>query len=86
MEKPSETQKPKGDKFAGMVVVFTGIRSPNMEQAIIDGGGIIGSAVSGKTTLIIAKDPSESSSKLNKARETGIQIMGIDDFAKQYSL
>ena len=57
-----------------------------MEKAIVDGGGIIGSAVSGKTTLIIAKDPNESSSKLNKARETGIPIMGIDDFAKQYSL
>ena len=86
LEKPSEKQKPKGNKFAGMVVVFTGIRSPDIAQAIIDGGGVIGSAVSGKTTLIIAKDPNESSSKLNKARETGIPIMGIDDFSKQYAL
>jgi DNA ligase (NAD+) len=86
LEKPSEKQKPKGDKFAGMVVVFTGVRNADMEKAIVDGGGVIGSGVSGKTTLIIAKDPSESSSKLNKARETGIPIMGIDAFAKQYSL
>lgn len=86
LEKPSEKQKPKGDKFAGMVVVFTGVRNADMEKVIVDGGGVIGSAVSGKTTLIIAKDPSESSSKLNKARETGIPIMGIDAFAKQYSL
>ena len=86
LEKTSEKQKPKGDKFAGMVVVFTGVRNADMEKAIVDGGGVVGSGVSGKTTLIIAKDPSESSSKLNKARETGIQIMGIDDFAKQYSL
>ena len=86
LEKPSEQQKPKGDKFAGMVVVFTGVRNADMETAIVDGGGVIGSGVSGKTTLIIAKDPSESSSKLNKARETGIPIMGIDSFAKQYSL
>ena len=86
LEKPSEKQKPKGDKFAGMVVVFTGLRNADMEKAIVDGGGVIGSGVSGKTTLIIAKDPSESSSKLNKARETGISIMGIDAFAKQYSL
>ena len=86
LEKPSEKQKPKGDKFAGMVVVFTGVRNADMEKAIVDGGGVIGSGVSGKTTLIIAKDPSESSSKLNKARETGIPIMGIDSFTKQYSL
>ena len=86
LEKTSEKQKPKGDKFAGMVVVFTGVRNADMEKAIVDGGGVIGSGVSGKTTLIIAKDPSESSSKLNKARETGIPIMSIDAFAKQYSL
>ena len=44
----------------------------------------MGSSISGKTTLLIAKDPTENSSKLKKARDLGIQIMGYDEFAKQY--
>ena len=73
-------------KFAGMVAVFTGVRNADMEQAIIAGGGSIGSAISGKTTIIIAKDPQESSSKLKKARELGIQIVGIDEFTRVHGL
>lgn len=73
-------------KFAGMVAVFTGVRNAEMEQAIVAGGGSIGSAISGKTTIIIAKDPQDSSSKLKKAREQGIQIMGIDEFKTAHGL
>jgi DNA ligase (NAD+) len=76
----------EGNKFAGMIVVFTGIRNADMEKAIVAGGGTIGSAISGKTTMVVAKDASESSSKLNSAREKGIPIMNIDDFGKKYGL
>jgi NAD-dependent DNA ligase len=75
---------PKGNKFAGMVVVFTGVRNADIEREIISNGGSIGSTISGKTTLLVAKDPSENSSKLQKARDLGIQILGYTDFAKQY--
>jgi len=73
---------PKGNKFAGMIAVFTGVRNADMEKKIVDGGGVIGSAISGKTTIVIAKDTSENSSKINKAREMGIKIVNIDDFSK----
>jgi len=72
------------NKFAGMLVVFTGIRNVNMEKAIVEGGGTIGSSITGKTTLVVAKDASESTGKLNTAREKGIPIMNIDDFGKKY--
>lgn len=75
---------PKGDKFAGMIAVFTGIRNANMEKKIIDGGGLIGSTISNKTTILIAKNPDENSSKLNKAREIGIEIINISEFEKKY--
>jgi NAD-dependent DNA ligase len=75
---------PKGNKFAGMVVVFTGIRNEKIEREITSNGGSIGSCISGKTTLLVAKDPSENSSKLNKARDLGIQIIGYEGFVKQY--
>jgi NAD-dependent DNA ligase len=71
-------------KFANMSIVFTGVRNAEMEDAITNGGGKIGSGITGKTTLVVAKDINESSSKLNTAREKGIQIMSIDDFAKKY--
>ena len=74
----------KGNKFAGMVAVFTGVRNTDLEKQITDGGGTIGSSISGKTTILIAKDPSENSSKLNKARELGIEIINIDNFIKKY--
>ena len=74
----------KGNKFAGMVAVFTGVRNADLEKQIVDGGGTIGSSISGKTTILIAKDPSENSSKLNKARELGIEIINIDNFIKKY--
>ena len=80
------TPSSKEHNFTGMVVVFTGIRNAAIESAITAGGGVIGSAISGKTTLIIAKDASESTSKLNKARDIGIKIMNIEDFAKSYKL
>ena len=74
------------NKFAGMVVVFTGVRNVDMEKSIIDGGGTIGSGITGKTTLVIAKDITENSGKIKTAREKHIQLMNIDDFGKKYNL
>ena len=85
IESTNPTDIPKGNKFAGMVVVFTGVRNSEMESEITTNGGTVGSSISGKTNLLVAKDPTENSSKITKASELGIQIMGYTDFAKQYS-
>ena len=69
-------------RFAGMVVVFTGVRNTDMEEMIINAGGVIGSGVSGKTTLVIAKDITENTGKIKTAREKGIQVMNIVEFGK----
>ena len=69
-------------KFAGMVVVFTGVRNTDMEDMITNGGGVIGSGVTGKTTLVVAKDTSENTGKIKTAREKGIKVMNIEDFGK----
>ena len=78
----TKTDSKSANKFAGMLVVFTGIRNVDMENLIVDGGGVIGSGVTGKTTLVIAKDITENSGKIKTARDKGIQLMNIDDFAK----
>lgn len=80
----AKNDTPKENNFAGMIAVFTGVRNADMEKRIVDGGGSIGSSVSGKTTVVIAKDPSENSSKLNKAREMGIEVISVADFEKKY--
>jgi len=69
-------------KFAGMNVVFTGIRNTDMEEIITNGGGVIGSGVTSKTTLVVAKDTSENTGKIKTAREKGIQVMNIEEFSK----
>jgi NAD-dependent DNA ligase len=73
---------PKGNKYAGAVIVFTGVRDTALEKEIESQGGKIGSGVTGKTTLLVAKDISENSSKINKANELGIQIVSYDNFVK----
>jgi DNA ligase (NAD+) len=60
---------PIGEKMKGQQVVFTGVRSAEMEQLIVSQGGVIGSGVSSKTTIVCAKDPNDSSGKIKKARE-----------------
>ena len=84
-DKTNKTNKTKtSNKLTGMIAVFTGIRNSELEEKIISNGGIIGSSITGKTTIIIAKNPNDNSSKLNKARETGIEIINITDFEKKY--
>ena len=73
---------PKGNMFAGAVVVFTGIRNAELEKMIETQGGKVASSVSSKTTLLVAKDVGESSSKIEKAKELGVQIIAFDDFVK----
>lgn len=65
---------------AGMSVCFSGIRDASLESVITTQGGTIASGVSKKTTHLIVKDPSGSSSKITKAKGLGIPILSIEDF------
>lgn len=65
---------------AGMSVCFSGIRDASLESVITTQGGAIASGVSKKTTHLIVKDPSGSSSKITKAKGLGIPILSIEDF------
>lgn len=69
--------KPTG-KFTGTSVVFTGFRSKDLEKAIEAKGGTIGSGVSSKTTYLVVADPSSTSGKAQKARDLGVQVIGVD--------
>ena len=67
--KPSES---KG------VVIFTGFRSNELEDRLEKAGWKVGNSVSSKTSYVIAANPDEPSSKIQKARELNIPILGRD--------
>jgi DNA ligase (NAD+) len=67
------------DKLNGIVIVFTGVRDKGLEEKITMNGGLIGGSVSDKTTYLVAKDPSSNSSKLTKAREIGVKVIGLNE-------
>ena len=67
-------------RYAGQVVVFTGIRNKTWEAAIVAQGGEVSNTVGKKTTLVVAKNPEEESGKLKKARDLGVKIIGMSDF------
>lgn len=73
-EKTNKTKKVKKDIFEDMIIVFTGFRDKDLEKFITDNGGKVTTSVSKKTTLIIRGDD-ESSSKIEKGKELGIEIV-----------
>lgn len=71
-------------KLTGHKVCFTGFRDKVLQNNVELLGGSMQSAVSSKTTILVASNPNSSSGKMKKAREIeGIQIFSIDDF-KEY--
>lgn len=76
-------EKPTG-VFVGQTIVITGFRDSNIESLITLNGGKVGSSVSSKTNLVVAKDISNVSGKLLKAQQMGVKIISLVDF--QYIL
>ena len=79
---PSVREKPSEGAFAGEYVVLTGSLScmprPEAQARIEALGGTAQSAVTGKTTLVVAGE--SAGSKLKKAQEKGIRIIGEAEF------
>lgn len=69
-----------GGSMMNQFVVFTGFRNSELEQQVVDQGGTMQSGVSKKTTIVVAADPHENSTKLKKARDAGIKIMSLVEF------
>ena len=81
--KPNPT-KPTLTSLTSLIVVFTGIRDKELEKEIEERGGKVASAVSGKTKVVVAKDPSEETSKVKAAKELGIPVVDIETFKKEF--
>jgi len=66
----------------GLVVVFTGIRVKELEEEIEARNGKVGSSVSSKTKILVAKDPSEETGKVKTAKELKIPVLTVEEFRK----
>ena len=64
------------------VIVFTGFRNKDWEKAIVEYGGKVGTGVTDKTTMIVVKDASSDSKKIQDARDKGIKILTTQQFEK----
>jgi len=81
---PAPEQVEEGGFFAGKTVVLTGAlarRSRDEAKAEIERrGGKVAGSVSRKTHLVVAGE--ESGSKLEKARELGVRVVGEEEFER----
>ena len=73
-----------GDKCKGINVVFTGIRSAEMEDVIRQNGGKVLSSFTKDCNLVIAKDPLGNSGKLQKAKEKGVEVISLEEAFERY--
>lgn len=62
--------------------VCRGFRDNDLEEFIQQNGGNIVSGVSKKTTHLVVKDKSATSSKISKAQLLEIPILSIEEFSK----
>ena len=72
--------------FQGVSFLFTGVRSKPTEDFIKSRGGEMKSSISKKLNILICKDPTSTSSKMKEAREIGVEIVSLTDFAKKHNI
>jgi NAD-dependent DNA ligase len=68
----------------GKIIVMTGFRDKTIENKLIEVGAKLGSGVSKNTFIILVKDKTEKTGKIEQGKQLGIVIMEIDEFMKQY--
>ena len=73
-----------GDKCKDIKVVFTGIRSAEMEEVIRKNGGRVLSSFTKECNLVIAKDPLGNSGKLQKAKEKGVEVISLEEAFERF--
>ena len=80
-----EDSDDEGTGMAGQIVVFTGFRDKELQKWIESQGGEVKTTVSSKTTIVVVKDDSGlGSSKAQKAKELGIELLTLGQFKGKY--
>jgi NAD-dependent DNA ligase len=75
------------EKFKGKKFVFSGFRNKEWEEYIVENGGEVVGSVSKNTAYLITpkKEIEENSTtKITKAKEIGVEIVAKEDFEKKF--
>lgn len=80
-EAPKEL-KVLSNKFEGVVVAFTGCRDKELTDTINANGGIASDNFTKKTNILIVKDKSTTSTKMQKAKEQNCKILTLEEAYK----
>lgn len=78
--------KKVSSKLSGEVVLFSKIRDKALEETIVKNGGKVATSLRSDVTVLIVKDPSDSSSKIEGARSKGIPITTIEKFKAKHKI
>jgi NAD-dependent DNA ligase len=79
-----KNKKNKTDKLKDLSVLFSGFRNEEMEKEIVANGGKISTSVSKNLNILIVKDKTSSSSKIEKAKKLNIEILLMEEFIQKY--
>lgn len=80
-----ENKKVKGtNNLNDLTVLFSGFRNDELEKKIVLNGGKVLTTVSKNLKILIVKDKTSSSSKIEKAKKLNIDIFLEDEFIKKY--
>lgn len=66
------------------VIVFSGFRDKELEDMISGAGGRVATTVTSKTTRVLVKSTEGTSTKVDKAKELGVNIQLISEFKKTF--
>jgi DNA ligase (NAD+) len=83
---PQTHQAKNAKQVTGLTIVFTGFRDKELEAAIERAGGKVSTSVSKNTSMVVAANPSETSGKVQKAKELGVLVLSKEDFSRLYHL
>jgi len=67
-------------------IVFTGFRNPDYQSKLELKGHKVTSSVSSKTNLVVAANPNDTTVKIKKAIENGIEVISVDELVKRFNL
>lgn len=72
-------------KMKDLRVTFTGVRDKDLETSILQNGGKV-QAMKSDTNVLVVKDLGYSSSKVDKANDSGVPVLTVDMFRKKYKV
>lgn len=72
------------ENLKDLTILFSGFRDLELEKEITENGGKITTSVSKNLKILIVKDKTSTTSKIEKAKTLGVEIMLYDEFIEKY--